>query len=274
MKLTIHDCSRTETADIRGAFEFAERVHQLGLNVPDGGTSALWFRGHAKVGWKLKPSIGRRFEDGGLCNAPKGRAAFEKEERALLQRFKRYSYPFVQRLLTDWEAITLGQHHQLPTRLLDWTSNPLVALFFAVETERNADGAVFAYRPRNDAYHQISMFDGQTRRKRKAADPLTVNGIKTVYPMLLADRLITQSGGFTVQDPRRCLMQRDDENFDQKDLDVLEIYKWRLPKGSKVGILDQLHRVGVNRQTLFPGLDGVGHGLRVQEELRRVPVRW
>lgn len=268
MKLTIHDIS---TPFITSAFEFARFVHELGgPPIPGGGTGALWFRGQADVAWELKPSIGREPQNGGLYDPARAPDELYKTEGLLLQRFKRDSYPFVQRLLTDWEGITLGQHHQLPTRLLDWTSNPLVALFFAAETLPETNGAVFAFRPRNVWTHLISMFEGQNPKSPNIPDPLKVPGIKMVFPILLADRLITQSGGFTIQDPLKCLIKRGDEDFDERMLDVLEIYKWTLPKDSKLKILDELHRVSVNRRTLFPGLDGVGYGLRIQERFRKV----
>src|SRR5262245_41238140 len=135
VSLTIHEdperCVR--------AFSFAEYLHNLGNKVPDGGTGALWFRGQADASWELKPSVGRAVEDGGLYDSSKPVSDFYQTESLLLQRFKRDGYPFVQRMLTDWEAITLGQHHQLSTRLLDWTSNPLVAVFFAAEAETHSD---------------------------------------------------------------------------------------------------------------------------------------
>src|SRR5437660_2732736 len=106
------------------------------------------------------------------CMLPKktGRVLSDQTESLLLSRFKRGGYPFVQRVLTDWEAITLGQHHQLPTRLLDWSSNPLVALFFAAEAETESDGAVFAYRPRQDWRYHVSMFQGQNPMKPEVPD--------------------------------------------------------------------------------------------------------
>jgi hypothetical protein len=216
--------------------------------------------------------VGRDVEHGGLYAEAEGSVGLYRDEGRVLQRFKRDGYPFVQRVLTDWEALTLGQHHKLPTRLLDWTSNPLVALFFAAEPEaqRDCDGAVFAYRRRIDSQHHISMFRGENPQKPRPPNPLEVNGIKMVFPMLLADRLIAQSGGFTIQDPLKCLMKRDSEDFAEADLDVLEIYRWTLRKKDKFEVLNELHRVSVNRRTLFPGLDGVGEVQRTQERFRKV----
>ena len=87
---------------------------------------------------------------------------------------------------------------------------------------------------------------------------------------MLADRLIAQNGGFTIQNPLKCLLERAEENFDEDSLDVFEIFKWILPKGHKLKILGELHRVSINCRTLFPSLDGVGNILRVQDKYRQV----
>jgi hypothetical protein len=265
---------REELPDIASAFTFASEVHKLAGSPPTGASSAIWFRGHSDAGWELKPSAGRPFDKGGLLKTDTTREDLYKQENALLQRFRRDGYPFVQRLLSQWEAITLAQHYGLPTRLLDWTSNPLVALFFAAERHGDTDGSVFAYRPRKSWDHHISMFPGQNPRKPAVPEPLETKGIKIVFPMLLADRLVAQSGGFTIQDPWLPLTERSGEQFDNEALDLVEILKWKLPASAKPSILDELHRVSVNRRTLFPGLDSLGSGLRVAEAFRQTPGSW
>ena len=272
----IRDCYKRRQRPITSAFKFAAYIHDLGKKPlsPDA-TSALWFRGQADGTWPLVPGIGRKRNFWGQPNK-RDRLDLLKHgrERALLSRFKRDAYPFFKRVLTDWEAITVAQHHGMPTRLLDWTSSPLVALYFAAEQEPGSDGAVFAYRPRKSWNDLISMFHGQNPTAEVPPNPLDIQGIKVCFPIMISDRLTAQNGGFTVQDPTRCLMSRGSDDFDEKDIDIAEIHKWKLPKGKKRSILDELHRCGVNHRTLVPDLDGLCAGMVRGEMFRTIPGGW
>ena len=83
------------------------------------------FRGVPKATYELVPKIGRI----------KGRSKTDlyNLEREMFEMFKVHAVPFLaDRPANDWEWLALSRHHGLPTRLLDWTLNPMVAAFFAV----------------------------------------------------------------------------------------------------------------------------------------------
>ena len=86
------------------------------------------YRGQNNCVWELKPKI---FRDDFIF---KNKFNTLKEyEVWLLEQFKRKALPYIKRIPeNDWEWISLAQHYGLATRLLDWSSNPLVALFFAI----------------------------------------------------------------------------------------------------------------------------------------------
>ena len=88
----------------------------------------VWVRGQRKYQWELVPTIGRAHYFAGR------RVKFNPDqEKALLDSFTRYAYHHFKRDISKWEAIFVGRHHGLPVRLLDWTENPLIALYFATE---------------------------------------------------------------------------------------------------------------------------------------------
>lgn len=209
------------------------------------GKRNVLFRGHTNSTWKLEPKIARL--------ALRARFSLPAAEGEILQDFKRQALPHLPRAIQDdWDWLALAQHHGLPTRLLDWTTNALVALWFAVEKppEGKANGAVWMFFGNPTDYAD----------KEKAADPLHTQKTLIFRPHHLTPRIIAQSGWFTVHPFR----PKDSPHFVPLESVALQkglLQKIEIPSQYFPGLREDLSRCGVNAGVLFGDLNGISKQL-------------
>lgn len=211
--------------------------------------SNIIFRGAGNfLEHKLRPKIGQRVD---------GHESYtERREKWLYERFKQFSaLHWTVRLESWWDIIALAQHHGLPTRLLDWTFNPLAAAWFALE-KRFPDtpkeckpGPSTFMAPKHPAVIYVRPLPKQVDTGH-ICHPLDVHDVLSFLPTHATRRIAVQSGVFTVHG-------QPDDDWDDDDITAL-LLDFDRPSWRRA--TRRLLRFGVNRYALFPDLDGLsGH---------------
>ncbi len=192
-------------------------------------TNTTAYRGLGRIDYRLVPKLGRYDK---LRTAERNKR--EKAERTIFRLFKQAALPYLQYPpVSEWDWLAIAQHHGLPTRLMDWTRNPLVAAYFAVEKQQDADSVIYVYRQRR--YIDIS----------KHTNPFAWGTVSRFIPNHVTKRITAQAGLFTIH-PNWC------EPFVDPALRRLVI-KEKFRRDLK----NILSRYGIHRASLFPDPDGL-----------------
>lgn len=188
----------------------------------------FFYRGQASVDFKLIPSIGRNIVEG-------QEKVLLQYEREIFDDFKRkYSMFTDVRPKNDMEFLFLAQHYGLPTRLLDWTYNPLIALYFACCSDADKDAAVFQSYPFS---HKV--FDPERH------DVLAFDDYTFLIPNITDVRYKNQNGLFVLYP------EPWSENFNHIST------KFIIPAAAKGDIMNKLIKIGINQSFIMPSLDSL-----------------
>lgn len=218
----------------------------------------LWYRGVENANWKLIPSIqrsGHRIENERYLTND----FYIKAKQILKQCPDKKNY-------AAW--MSMMQHYGLPTRLLDWSSSPLISVFFATETydkSSQIDACVWVLAPgklneKEGFGNCIYPVDADTIQemllpafKNRGHNKKLVDKIIAYHSIENDLRMYSQQANFTIHNSLRRLE-------DMCDLHTL--YKIIIPANRKKYFFDSLRVFGITESFVYPDLDHISHDLK------------
>lgn len=196
------------------------------------------YRGVEDENYKLLTTMGRAIiKNKSLIN--NGVTDYEVNyttERTSFDCFKRHIKPYLDNQTNDdWKLLALAQHHGLPTRLMDWTLNPLVAVYFSCHNN---------YQARNAAIYVIKdMYEIDSIDKYNG--PFSVNKVCIFEPSHVTRRITAQSGLFTLHTNLTT-------PYESSGME-----KWIIDNDIKIDLNIMASIYGIDDKAIFPGIEGI-----------------
>jgi FRG domain len=226
------------------SFLAAVKAAKSDLRDPD----QVWFRGQSNASYALLPSL-QRAKDG------------LSKETLLFQKFVQYSLNVFQRRSSDWETLFDMQHYGVPTRLLDWSETLGIATFFAVHyrgERANTDAAIYVLDP--VALNEYSGLknvpfipedaDFDYKKIYWHKKPFAPVYPIAIQPIFQNDRILAQSGMFTVQ---------GDSVTPIAELCPKAVKRIVLARGAIDEANEFLAIANINARSVFPDMFGVAN---------------
>ena len=256
---------RVEVEKVNDWQHFVGIVHKFDMGPPH--EPIFLFRGQAREDWTLVPSLVRMARLKSLLPAH-----VTVLEDIILQEFKKQAHlhlppgtiPGKDDLFSWWN---LMQHHHAPTRLLDWTYSPFVALYFACEQRLEEDGAVWMVASKHVSEKMTSAFPdcaGAATRVRQSQYYQSLTGPEFVE---FLERNV-QTAQMAAQQTMHSVSTSPLADHEQLILKVLSEETSRkafrrliIPARKKIEFLRSLRFMNVTSRALFPGVHGLGRSV-------------
>ncbi len=248
------------------------------VDVVNGFSNGFVFRGQANASWPLTSSLERMLEpvwdeDG---------FDFKKFEDYTLKRFMGkfhlYSTDSINPA-SKLEALALMQHYGAPTRLVDFTESPYLALYFALETYNPLAGNDFALYTvdctslmkrsleklqefDNKFSHDLfSLEDNKDAVFDEIIDRFTLELLWVSEPKVINRRLDLQAGTFLTSINRRTKIEDAIRNPIYSDIEMI---KYRIPSTLYENVYALLRQANITSKSIYGDLEGLGRSVRME----------